>query len=135
MFPYVVPRLPPMLRAEEEEPYYLVASLFASHPSTWHRGDQHYLQTNFGASIQRVRNAARSESIEARFVALLSCHRADLPEHLRHAVALCKAHEVRIDWLQLLTDISRWDEPRRSTQRQWARAFWAEEPAPENPAE
>src|SRR5690606_41232863 len=59
----------------------------------------------------------------------LSCHLDDLPAHLRSAVGLLKAHEIPIDWAQLLSDILGWHWDTRAVQREWARAFWGQSAA------
>lgn len=72
----------------------------------------------------RSRGEGGEPGVERRFVALLNCHRDDLPAHLRHAVGLLKSKEIPVDWAELLHDILRWDSESRSVQRAWARAFW-----------
>ncbi len=123
MHPYVVPFLPHDGSRWEEDAHYLVAALFAWHQLVWPEGGGEW-DRNVGASFVRLAERAGSGSIEQRFVALLNSHRDDLPEHLRHAVGLLRAHEVPVDWAQLLRDIQEWDRESRSTQRSWARAFW-----------
>jgi CRISPR system Cascade subunit CasB len=125
MYRYLVPWTAHLQR-EGEEARYLVASLFASHPLSWHGEGA----GNFGASMARVASDD-GESTERRFVALLSSHRDDLPEHLRHAVSLCASKEVPVSWGRLLRDLPRWDDAQRQVQLGWAREFWkrAEEPA------
>lgn len=118
MFPYVVPFAP----ERDENRFYLIASLFALHPSPSPTDGGR--RRNLGAALQWVKSATGSESIELRFVALLNRPLRDLPDHLRHAVSLCKAHDVPIDWAQLLHDLRYWDAPSHSIQRDWARAFW-----------
>lgn len=120
MYPYVVPLAP----ERGDDAYYLVAALFAWHPSPWHAPGR---SSNLGASMARVARDSGSDSIERRFVAMLNAPGEDLPEHLRHAVGLCRAHEVPVNWLQLLRDLQRWNVPepgRRQVQRQWAGSFW-----------
>lgn len=107
--------------------YYLVASLFASHPENW-RGQDSDWETNLGASLRRARR--ESGGIEALFIALLNSARDELPERLRHGVALCAAAApapVSIDWAQLLQDLRWWDSERREIQRRWAASFWQPE--------
>lgn len=111
--------------AEWEEPsYYLIAGLFALHPSHWRREEGEKRTTNFGASFAILQAKVDSASIERRFVAILDSHEEDLAEHLRQAVSLLKSHEVPVDWTQLLRDIRGWRHESRYVQRQWARAFW-----------
>ncbi len=123
MYPYVVPFVPRRASSELEGGLYLVAALFAWHPVSWHRGEGEF-HTNLGASLRQVFLRTDSESIQSRFVALLNAPSDDLPIHLRHAVGLCKAHEVAVDYIALLRDIQRWDGEPRRVQRQWAAAFW-----------
>ena len=66
----------------------------------------------------------RSESLEKRFIALLNCHRDDLPNHLRQAVSLLKSKDVPINWHRLLRDILSWDHETRFVQQQWAGELW-----------
>lgn len=124
MFPYVVPWVPPNASPWQEEPYYLVAALFALHPMDWPAAEEDHRPTNLGRSFARLANASDSASVERRFVALLNCHRDDLPEHLRHAVSLLASHDVPINWARLLRDIHGWDWEDHPVQRAWARAFW-----------
>jgi CRISPR system Cascade subunit CasB len=125
MYPYVVPLAP----ERGDDPYYLVAALFAWHPDPWHAPGR---TSNLGASMARVARDSGSESIERRFVAMLNAPSEDLPEHLRHAVGLCRAHEVPVNWLQLLRDLQWWDASGsgyRRVQRSWAGSFWNAAPA------
>lgn len=111
--------------AEWEEPsYYLVAGLFALHPTQWRRAEDEKRMTNFGASFARLQAKVDSTSIERRFVAILDSHEDDLAEHLRQAVSLLKSRDIPVDWTQLLRDIRAWRHESRYVQRRWARAFW-----------
>jgi CRISPR system Cascade subunit CasB len=125
MHRYVIPWLPENVQVWHEEPYYLVASLFAH----WHQGRNRVEDNpprNLGASFTRLAplRAENRDSTEKRFIALLNCHRDDLPGHLRHAVGLLKSKDIPIDWAHLLIDIQNWIWESRSVQRAWARAFW-----------
>lgn len=128
MFRYVVPWTSQLAVAEEDR-FFLVASLFALHPVSCDEG-------NMGDVFRSIRIAAGgadvAESLEKRFVALLNAHREDLPNHLRHAVALARSHDVPINWVRLIRDLDHWDHPDRFIQRDWARQYWgrtrAEEP-------
>lgn len=123
MHRYVVPWLPKDQRREEA--YYLVASLFATHPE--HHQAEGAEPANLGASFFRLA-AEAGESLEKRFVALLNSHPDDLPQHLRHAVTLLKSKSIPIDYAQLLHDVQGWGWESRAVQREWARAFWGRVP-------
>jgi len=127
MYPIIERWLSRDSQAWRDDPYYIVAALFASHQSTWPATPATWQQTNLGASFARLAQATESESIEKRFVALLNCRRDDLHAHLRHAVGLLKSKDIPVDWAQLLADIRGWNWERRSVQRAWAKAFWAHE--------
>jgi len=116
--------------------YYLVACLFALHPVNWPEwgtGDG-FMPTNLGASFHRLVADTENmrESAEKRFVALLNCHVDDLPQHLRQAVSLLKAHNVQIDWARLLDDVQKWDHQEGHVRRDWAQAFWSDPDRPDN---
>lgn len=125
MYPYLVPWTS-HLSGWSEEIFYLVASLFASHPMPWHGEGS----GNFGASMAQVKAKGGGDSTQRRFVALLNSHRDDLSEHLRHAVSLCASSEVPVNWGRLLRDLPRWDDDHRRVQLRWAREFWKREEEP-----
>jgi CRISPR system Cascade subunit CasB len=125
MYPYLVPWTTG-LGGWREECFYLVASLFASHPLAWH-GEE---ARNFGGSMALLRAQGGGDSVQRRFVALLSSHRDDLPEHLRHAVSLCASSQVRVNWARLLRDLPYWDDTQGRVQLNWAREFWRRDAEP-----
>jgi CRISPR system Cascade subunit CasB len=141
--PYVLPWVPEGVSAAEETRWFLVASLFALHPVGWTSPPDRRQLTNLGASLALLarENESGRAGVERRFVALLNAHYEDLPEHLRHIVALLRTHGVPVDWAQLLRDFRYWGAERRTVQRNWARAFWrglgaemaTEEPVSEPP--
>lgn len=139
VFPYVVPYIASWLPRQRQDDYFLVASLFATHPRLWAHPDdpRAHEPTNLGASLRLLSTAIAGGSVEKRFTALLNAEREDLPEHLRHAVSLLKSHDIPLDWLQLLLDLRGWDWESHRIQREWARAFWrvvstpTQTPAPE----
>jgi CRISPR system Cascade subunit CasB len=145
--PHVAPYLPET-PSRRDDAYYLVASLFALHPEGgWQRAPDERGPTNLGASFRRLQAKEREqggtgENVDKRFVALLNAHAEDLPEHLRHAISLLKAHNVPVDWRELLRGLLSWDANSRSwdadsrrVQRAWARAYWgASGAAPSEPA-
>lgn len=128
MYRHVVPWLPAGASPWQEDAYYIVAALFAWHQGNWHREDDSPRATNLGASFARLAASVESDSVEGRFVAMLNCHRDDLPTHLRHAVGLLKSKEIPVDWSQLLRDIQNWGLESRPVQRGWARAYWGSHP-------
>jgi len=98
----------------------LLASLFATHPD---RGT-----ASLGEAMAAVKERRNSESIELRFTALLQAERADLADHLRSAVALCRSQPVALDWAKMAEMIRYWDHPRASeahgVRRSCATDFW-----------
>ncbi len=118
MYPYVVPWLPAGLSRQAEAAYYLVAALFAYHPSPGGSG-------NLGDAFRGTLDAqGDNTAIERRFATLLAAHPDDLPFHLRQAVSFLKSKERPIDWRQLLADLQAWGHPDGYVQKQWARSFW-----------
>jgi CRISPR system Cascade subunit CasB len=121
MFPYVVPYCAHLSESRQND-YFLVAALFAAHQGA--AGEPDPYRNNLGASYRALADRAGSASIQLRFVALLNAVREDLDDHLRHAISLMKAHEVTVDWAQLLRDIAGWSWESRNVQRRWAQSYW-----------
>ena len=115
MHPHVVPWLPDWLGRRERGNAYLVAALFAMHPQEGGKG-------SLGATFSRIQ--PRSDSAEARFVALMRSNQEDLGERLRGAVSLLSANSVPVDWEQLLRDMNYWDHEDRFVQWKWAQDYW-----------
>jgi len=111
---HVVPYLPD--KPYDDQWYYTLASLFGAFP-------KHREGYSIGRAFHPLKS--KSDSMEARFIALLNAHPDDLADHLRHAVSLLKANEQPLDWFQLLGDILQWDHPERHVQLRWARDFYA----------
>jgi CRISPR system Cascade subunit CasB len=110
---HVVPYLPE--KGYNDRWYYVTATLFGSFPK--HRDGR-----SLGAAFRPLRS--KSESMEARFVALLNAHPDDLDDHLRHAVSLLKANEQPLDWFRFFEDVLQWDCPEGHIQLKWARDFY-----------
>lgn len=158
-FPYLARWTDGLQDRWQVECYFLVAALFALHAihvkqRSWHHDTNLYpRQRNFGASwrklldeLEKDNNAAappedgderKMKSLDRRFTTLLVSRREDLPARLRHAVQLLATNDIRVDWVQLLRDLMRWDAgdwkgqswSKRdyeiiSPQRAWAQAFW-----------
>jgi len=95
--------------------YYLTATLFGAFP-------EHGQGRSLGAAFRPLRQ--KSDSMEARFVALLNAHHDDLDDHLRHAVSLLEANKQPLDWFRLFQDLLQWDHPDGYVQLRWARDFY-----------
>ena len=113
---HVAPYLPE--KKYDDRWYYLTATLFGAFP-------QHRKNRSLGAAFRPLKK--KSDSMEARFVALLNAHSDDLDDHLRHAVSLLRANEQPLDWFRLFEDLLQWDHPKRQVQLQWARDFYKSE--------
>ncbi|MBN1886145.1 MAG: type I-E CRISPR-associated protein Cse2/CasB [Candidatus Krumholzibacteriota bacterium] len=98
--------------------YYLIATLFGAFP-------QHKSGISLGMAFRPLRR--KSDSMEARFVALLNVHQDNLADHLRHAVNLLKANEESLDWFRLFEDLLHWDHPEGHVQLRWARDYYSME--------
>ena len=88
---------------------------------------------NLGYALGRLYRAQEERpSTEKRFLALLDADEEQLPDHLRYAVTLLNAGDLRPDWAQLLTDVVSWSSPERRdrTRERWAQAFYRPEPKP-----
>ena len=122
MYRYVVPWLPGDAPLWYENAYYLVAALFAYHPTEGDKG-------NLGDHFARARALQGDDTaIERRFTALLATHPDDFSYYLRQAISFLKSQKspVPVNWHQLLSDVMAWGHPdrREHVQRNWARAFW-----------
>jgi CRISPR system Cascade subunit CasB len=118
MYRYVVPWLPDEAASRQEAAYYLLATLFGSHPAEGGTG-------NMGHHFARTREPqGDNTAIERRFTALLAAHPDDLPTYLRQAISFLRSQEVPVNWQQLFSDLKRWHYDNRPVQRDWARAFW-----------
>lgn len=121
---HVVPYLPEA--KYNDRWHYLTATLFGLYP-------KHRAERSLGAAFHPLRS--RSESIEARFVALLNAPPEDVGDHLRHAVSLLKSNEQPPDWFRLFEDLLQWDHPEGHVQLRWARDFYRSGPESQaNPA-
>lgn len=110
---HVVPFLPE--KSYDDRWYYILATMFGLYP-------KHRSSYSLGRAFQALRE--KSDSMEARFVALLNAHPDDLDDHLRHAVSLLKANEQPLDWFRLFEDLLQWDQPEGHVQLRWARDFY-----------
>jgi CRISPR system Cascade subunit CasB len=116
MYRYVEPFLGADARYRESA-FYLVAALFAFHPSSTDSGDM-------GKHMAATRTESGADALERRFTALLAAHPDDLPEYLRQAVSFLKSKDVPVNWNELLRDLQSWGWEGRLVQKKWARSFW-----------
>lgn len=114
MYRYIVPLLPENTYQNQEMAFYLIASLFASHPVSTKKG-------NLGNHLAQIRGDNNTDALERRFTALLSSHPDDLPDYLRQTISLLKSKDVSVNWDQLLKDLLWWND---KTRKSWATAFW-----------
>ncbi|NJL73501.1 MAG: type I-E CRISPR-associated protein Cse2/CasB [Candidatus Competibacteraceae bacterium] len=124
---YIVPRLPSNSRRHDH--YFLVAALFASHPT--HSASVGGIGDTFRQVAEKVHSGGvDGTSTERRFVQLLDAHREELPLHLRHAISLARSRDkVPVNYTRLLYDLGNWDQGDRRVQRQWASEFWTRKDA------
>ncbi len=106
--------------SHQRECHYLVAGLFAAHPS--HSEEKHF---SLGQSLALLR-AKRGDSIDRRFHALLDSLADDVADHLRHAVSLLKSETIPVNYSQLLWDLQNWTDAEKPVQLKWARDYWRE---------
>lgn len=99
--PLLEPRIP---EDADPEPYYLIAALFAMHPTPGKSsvGDVYRAVIEAEPGGQRM--------YEDRFSRLLATSRESLLSPLRHAVATAKKHEIALDWARLLEDVIGWGD-------------------------
>lgn len=122
VYPYV---LPFVADERQEDAYIQLACLFGLHPTA---KDDLPSALSLGRALRLYMNRSASDSVEARFVALLRCHRDELPDHLRHAVTLVRSESIPLRWVDILFALQRWssdDTSISSAQRNWSRDFWA----------
>ncbi|MBT9168307.1 MAG: CRISPR-associated protein Cse2 [Syntrophomonadaceae bacterium] len=110
---HVVPYLPE--KRYNDRWYYVTATLFGSFP-------KHQSNRSLGTAFKPLRT--ESESMEARFVALLNAHSDYVDEHLRHVVSLLRSNEQPFDWFRLFDDLLQWGHPDGHVQLRWARDFY-----------
>ncbi len=122
MYPLVVPFLPKSV--EDQELYFLVASLFALHPAPAPRGRSLGAVLRMIATARTTRAGTRRKSIENRFVHLLQADTEEVRGMLRQVVSLAKSEGVGIDYHRLLSDLHQWEHPTGFVQHGWASDFW-----------
>ena len=115
---HVVPYLPE--QRYDDRWYYVTATLFGAFP-------RHRKGPSLGAAFRALRQ--KSDSMEARFVALLNAPPDDLDDHLRHVISLLRTNEQPLDWFRFFEDVLQWGHPDGHVQLRWARDFYRMESA------
>lgn len=124
MYPFVVQRLPAGLESWQEDIYYIIAALYAWHPSSGEDG-------NLGDHLRSFSESKGGrEAVERRFMALLNSHPEDLNDQLRQIIGLLKSADIPINWRDLMRDLRSWGHRDRYVQRKWARSFWGSSSMP-----
>lgn len=122
MHRHVRTRMPQRIGEWGKITYYLTAALFAAHQIHTDKG-------NLGAHFHGLldpQNADANKPIERRFTYLLAAHPDDLHFHLRQSIAFLRSKEIAVNWVQLMWDIHKWNDPddRAKVQERWASRFW-----------
>lgn len=105
-------------RDELVEDAFLVATLFAVHPSAARS------RRSLGETLRLTSRESTSPAAERQLGMLLVADREDLSWHLRRAVTFARSHDVAIDFHTLMRDVRAWSHPDRYAQRRWARDFY-----------
>ena len=117
--PYVEPfAASDSTREPQRQALYLAAGLFAANP-------RHRSGASLATALAEVKLKRDSDSIERRFIALLSADAEALPVHLRHAASLLAAEELACDYAALTQDLGRWLDPWQEDARDRVRQHWA----------
>lgn len=127
MYPYVIPWIHKISGKWEKDVYYLIAALFAYHPSSSHKG-------NMGDILRKIYDKrGMNPSIEQRFTALLKTNPEDLHFHMRQTISLAKSENIPINWNELFYDLKRWSYGGKyPPYEKWAQSFWKRELKLEN---
>lgn len=101
---------------------YVVAGLFARHPSLG--------QMSFAEAFGELFRTRNNESLEKRFITILSADANNIHEYLRQAISLLAADRISVNYSGLLDDLVIWLNPWIEAERldrlrqRWARAFY-----------
>jgi len=117
--------LPHGVPPTQEEMYFLAATLY---PLADGGG-----KGNLGAALHIARQDSNAKGLDRRVEILLDADEAQLPFRLRQAIRFLQSNRVRVNWPRLLDDLLRWRYANRPVQRQWARAYFAQDRAEDEP--
>jgi CRISPR type I-E-associated protein CasB/Cse2 len=132
---YVWPHLARFCSLEDEKErmiFATIAACFAFHP-------EHTEEGNFGTTLRQIALARQAgddplQAFEGRFRRIVMATTVqDLCQQLRSLVQLAKASGIKINYVQLLSDLLSWDQNARQIKVQWAEAYYA--PYREEPEE
>lgn len=115
--PHVLLEIP---EGMEDAPYEMTAWLYARYPVV--PGDR----GNMGALMRALNDRLPNHDTEKRFMEMLNRDLDGLRKPLEWTLATAQQEKLSVDWLQLLDDLIRWEEPNHSVQRVWARSFWGQ---------
>lgn len=128
IYPYVLPLLGD-LEPYRQEPFLLVAALYALYPTPLEREKP----LHFGRACAKLAASGNSGGPERRFKSLLDTETADLAVPLAALIRLMKAKSIDVDYPTLLSALQSWSHPERWVQDRWAREFWAPSATTETP--
>lgn len=96
---------------------YLIAGLYALHPK------QSGLE--FGQALALLKDKRDSDSLEKRFLALLSTDEdSQLAHYLRQMINLLKQEDIGLNYAKLLKDLFAWQHFDKYIQRRWAQHYY-----------
>lgn len=118
----------------DENAAFLIATLFAGDKNALE--GKYHTGRNLGGTLELLKRRAGStgeDRYDRRLKILLDSTwqprdgGGDLPFRLRQVVRfiLSSAQDGRIDWPRLYTDIRQWRSENRTSQKRWARSFYA----------
>ena len=119
MYPFIIPWLQKVKGKWNRDMHYLVASIFAYHPSSTDKGDM-------GDVFRQISiSSGENNSLEQRFATMLRSNPEDLAIHIKQAIFLAKSKNISINWHELFYDLKRWPyESNYPVYEKWANSFW-----------
>lgn len=127
--------IPPAVTLEipegaDEEPYNIVSYLYTRYCLVLGG------HGNIGALMRMLGQRIPRHDTERRLMDMLDRREVvDLRKPLEWATAMAAQNHLGVDWAQLLGDLVQWEEPERSVQRAWSRAFWGGRTDPDDDTE
>ncbi len=133
-------RIPEEAQGWDLDAYLLAAELMAlvaaggREIGEFHAETRRFRRSTLGASARSVNPrkpnadgdlADENKGITARFGAVLALPSEDLPDELRRLVRLLHQKGAPFDFVRLLRDLLRWDDPDQPVQKEWARHYWS----------